>query len=93
MSGICVSGHAGRQPPRQTCSLGLSALVFDVFSVPDNVVLPLKLGDHQEELILQGMLVLFVTAALLHRIRKINWQCLSFLRNSGEENTTYCLNC
>lgn len=65
--GIGVAGHAGRQPPCQTGSLGLSAFVFHVLSVPDDVVLPLKLGDHQKELVLQGLFILFVTTALLDR--------------------------
>lgn len=65
--GIGVAGHAGRQPPCQTGSLGLSALVFHVLSVPNDVVLPLKLGDHQEELILQGLFVLLVTTAILDK--------------------------
>lgn len=55
---IGIAGHARRQPPRQTGSLSLGAFVFYVLPVPDDIVLPLQLSDHQEELILKGVFLL-----------------------------------
>ncbi len=60
LSVICISiaGHARRQPTRQAGSLSLGALVLHFLPIPDNIVLPLQLSDHQEELILQSLFVL-----------------------------------
>lgn len=55
---IGIAGHARRQPPRQAGSLSLGALVFHVFPVPDDIILPLQLSDHQEELILKSYFLL-----------------------------------
>lgn len=49
---IGIAGHAGGKPTCQAGSLGLCPLVFHILSIPNNVILPLQLSDHQKQLIL-----------------------------------------
>lgn len=55
--GISITGHTGGEPPSQTGPLSLGALVFYILPIPDNIVLPLQLSDHHEELILKFRVV------------------------------------
>lgn len=50
---VGIAGHASGKPPCQAGSLGLGALVFHVLPIPNNIVLPLQLSDHQEDFILK----------------------------------------
>lgn len=62
---VGVAGHARGQPPRQAGSLSLSTLVFHFLPIPNNIVLPLQLSDHQEELILKSLFVLISTFVII----------------------------
>lgn len=55
--GISITGHTGGEPPSQAGPLSLGALVFYILPVPDNIILPLQLSDHHEELILKCQFV------------------------------------
>lgn len=56
--GISITSHTGGEPPSKAGPLSLGALVFHILPIPDNIVLPLQLSDHHEELILKCQFVL-----------------------------------
>lgn len=56
--GVSITGHAGGEPPSQTGPLSLGSLVFHILPVPDDILLPLQLSDHHEELIFKRQFAL-----------------------------------
>ena len=62
---IGIAGHTRGKPSCQAGSLSLGALVFYVFPVPDDIVFPLQLSDHQEELVLRVCTVFLLIIVII----------------------------